>query len=59
MNKKTLGNEAYRKGNLQEAVSLYREYTDEDHPDNKLAFSNMALCYHKLGEYEMAIEACD
>ena len=38
---------------------MYREYTSDENPDNNLAFNNMALCYFKLSEYELALEACD
>jgi tetratricopeptide (TPR) repeat protein len=57
MSLKDKGNECYKQLKYEEAINYYREYTREDHSDNKNAYNNMGLSYYKLKEYQLAAVA--
>lgn len=52
---KALGNEAIKKNDLQAALTHYNNGLMVD-PDHAMILSNRALCHHKLGNLEEALE---
>jgi tetratricopeptide (TPR) repeat protein len=59
MSLKDKGNEEFKKNNLEKAIEYYSRYVEQDNNDNELAFTNMAMCYFKLKNYQKTIEACE
>ena len=54
---KDLGNECFKAKNYTEAIKHYNTYIESDHVDNKNAFFNLSLCYSKLNQPKLSIEA--
>jgi len=55
---KEKGNEAFKNGNIEEAIKRYAEAIKRD-PKNEIYYSNRAAAYTKVGEYKLAEADCD
>ena len=54
---KELGNILFKEGKYLQAIERYKEYVQEEHPDNKNAWFNMSLCYSKLRQPADSVRA--
>lgn len=59
MSLKDKGNDEVKRFNYPKAIQYYSQYVEDDHNDNKMAYTNLALCYFKLQDYQKTIEACE
>jgi len=55
---KDKGNDAFKNGNIEEAIKRYSEAIKRD-PKNEIYYSNRAAAYTKVGEYKLAETDCD
>ena len=55
MSLKDQGNDLFKKGHYQKAIERYQQYIETNGDDLKAAYSNIALCYFKLNNYQKVI----
>lgn len=60
MSLKDKGNELFRTGRYEDAIHCYELYIEQDnHPDRKVAYTNISFCHYKMKQYKESLEAAD